>query len=342
MSFTPGVVGHGGSRLKRRRTQIILSQLLKQWVKINACGAQQEAHLMKCNKKKTPSHLFSVVSALTAMLIVFGFSAPPQVQASAFGSMQTSVQQSRDMKTASITPHPGGHLPLTLTFLNSHGKTVRLKSYFHKGRPVIIDLINFQCWGVCGFVQAGLLHTMTKLSSRLGKDYEVVTVSFNPSDTVAMAADKKAGYIAEAPKKLKALIRKHWHFLVEPKHSTASAKLAAAIGFHYVWEQAIHMYDHEAAIYVITPSGKIANYFFGIHYVPADLKLALVHAGDNRITNIFDEIALLCTQFNPNTGKYTPVADRVMFLGGVAVVLGLTFFLGSMFWWERKHRRKTG
>lgn len=297
---------------------------------------------MKHDRKKASSHFFAGVSVLTALIATFALSALQKVDAGAFGSMETSVQQSRDMKTASITPHAGAHLPLTLTFLNSHGKTVRLKDYFHAGRPVIIDLINFQCWGVCGFVQAGLLHTMAKMSSRLGQDYEVVTVSFNPSDTVAMAADKKAGYIAEAPKQLKARIQKHWHFLVEPKHSTASAKLAAAIGFHYVWEPAIHMYDHEAAIYVITPSGKIANYFFGIHYVPADLKLALVHAGDNRITNIFDEIALLCTQFNPNTGKYTPVADRVMFLGGVAVVLGLTFFLGSMFWWERKHRRKTG
>jgi protein SCO1/2 len=286
-------------------------------------------------------HLLWGASALAAIFVAAGLFAPQRIEANAFDSMQSSVQQSRDMKTASITPHPGAHLPLDMRFLNSHGKTVRLKDYFRQGRPVILDLINFQCWGVCGFVQAGLLHTISKMSSRLGHDYEVITVSFNPSDTASMAADKKAGYIAEAPKKLKALIQKHWHFLVEPKHSTASARLASAIGFHYVWEPAIHMYDHEAAIYVITPSGKIANYFFGIHYVPADLKLALVHAGDNRITNIFDEIALLCTQFNPNTGKYTPIAYRVMFLAGVAVVLSLAFFLGSMFWWERKHRRET-
>lgn len=296
---------------------------------------------MKLHKKAVNNHLFAGVSVLATLIVVAALFAPQRIEANAFGSMQASVQQSRDMKTASITPHPGAHLPLGLTFLNSHGKEVHLKDYFRQGRPVILDLINFQCWGVCGFVQAGLLHTMAKMASRLGQDYEVVTVSFNPSDTASMAADKKAGYIAEAPKKLKALIQKHWHFLVEPKKSTASAKLASAIGFHYVWEPAIHMYDHEAAIYVITPSGKIANYFFGIHYVPADLKLALVHAGDNRITNIFDEIALLCTQFNPNTGKYTPIAYRVMFLAGVAVVLSLAFFLGSMFWWERKHRRET-
>lgn len=293
-------------------------------------------HLVKMLER----YLFTVVTALAVLALAAGLFAPQRIKASEFGSMQSAVQQSRDMKTASITPHPGAHLPLKLTFLNSHGKVVRLGDYFHQGRPVILDLVNFQCWGVCGFVQVGLLHTLAKMTSRLGQDYEVVTVSFNPSDTVSAASDKKAGYIAEAPKKLKALIQKHWHFLTDPRNSTASVKLASAIGFHYVWEPAIHMYDHEAAIYVITPSGKIANYFFGIHYVPADLKLALVHAGDNRITNIFDELALLCTQFNPNTGKYTPIAMRVMTLSGVAVLLGLASLFGSLFYWERKHRPK--
>ena len=293
-------------------------------------------HLVKMLER----YLFTMVTALAVLALAAGLFAPQRIEASEFGSMQSAVQQSRDMKTASITPHPGARLPLKLTFLNSHGKVVRLGDYFHQGRPVILDLINFQCWGVCGFVQVGLLHTIAKMTSRLGQDYEVVTVSFNPSDTVSMAADKKDGYIAEAPKKLKALIQKHWHFLIEPRNSTSSAKLASAIGFHYVWEPAIHMYDHEAAIYVITPSGKIANYFFGIHYVPADLKLALVHAGDNRITNIFDELALLCTQFNPNTGKYTPIAMRVMTLSGVAVLIGLASLFGTLFYWEHKHRHK--
>lgn len=259
--------------------------------------------------------------------------------ANSFGSLSSSVQMARDAKTAKITPHPGAQIPLNLKFINSHGKTVRLAQYFHSGRPVILDLINYQCWGVCGFVQTGVLKDIPKLSAHLGTGYDIVTVSFNPTDTVQGAADKKSGYVALAPKQYRRAIERHWHFLVEGKNSTNSAQVAKVIGFHYVWDPAIHMYDHEAAIYVLTPKGKIANYFFGIHYVPADLNLALVHAGDDRITNVFDQILLLCTQFNPNTGKYTPVALRVMTLAGVAIVIGLCSMFFALFWWERKHRQ---
>ena len=76
--------------------------------------------------------------------------------ANSFGSLSSSVQMARDAKTAKITPHPGAQIPLNLKFINSHGKTVRLAQYFHSGRPVILDLINYQCWGVCGFVQTGV------------------------------------------------------------------------------------------------------------------------------------------------------------------------------------------
>ena len=276
-------------------------------------------------------------AVMAAMLLGFKSSA----FGSGFGSLSSAVQMKRDAKTAKITPHPGAQLPLNLQFINSHGKRVRLAQYFHSGRPVILDLINYQCWGVCGFVQTGVLKAIPKLSAHLGTGYDIITVSFNPSDTLQGAKDKKAGYIGLAPRKFRHAIARHWHFLIEGKNSTSSAQLAKVIGFHYKWDPAIHMFDHEAAIYVITPKGKIANYFFGVHYVPADLNLALVHAGDDRITNVFDQILLLCTQFNPNTGKYTPVALRVMSLAGVGIVLGLGAMFFSLFWWERNHRRTT-
>lgn len=277
--------------------------------------------------------------ALAAVLALALLRLNASAFANSFGALTSAVQIKRDAKIAGITPHPGAQLPLNLQFINSHGKRVRLAQYFRSGRPVILDLINYQCWGVCGFVQMGVLKDIPKLSAHLGTGYDIVTVSFNPTDTVQGAADKKAGYIQLVPKKFRHAIARHWHFLVEGKNSTNSAQLAKVIGFHYKWDPAIHMYDHEAAIYVITPKGKIANYFFGVHYVPADLNLALVHAGDDRITNVFDQVLLLCTQFNPNTGKYTPVALRVMSLAGVGIVFGLGAMFFSLFWWERTRRR---
>ena len=251
-----------------------------------------------------------------------------------FNSIQNAVQHASDIKQAGITPRPGARLPLNLTFTNSHGKLIRLGDYFHKGRPVILDFVYFRCPGVCNFVQLGLVHTLNKLAAHIGSDYDVVTVSFDPTDTPRAARKKKAGYLAAStdPSGLK----KHWHFLVGTQANIKA--LTSAVGFRYVYYPILGQYNHAACIYVCTPGGRMSNYFFGIKYNPANVNLALVQAGDHRITNIFDQILLLCCQFNPNTGKYTPIALRVMTLGGVAVLVGLASLFGTLFYWEHKHR----
>ena len=251
-----------------------------------------------------------------------------------FNSIQNAVQTARDGIHAGISPHPGGKLPLSLEFTNSHGKQVRLGDYFHKGRPVILDFVYFRCPGVCNFVQLGLVHTLNKISARIGSDYDVITISFDPSDTPDAARIKKNSYMAASTDA--AGLAKHWHFLVGNK--AAITRITDAVGFHYVYYPALGQYNHAACIYICTPAGRLSNYFFGIKYNPANVNLALVQAGDNRITNIFDQILLLCCQFNPNTGKYTPIALRVMTLAGVAVVVGLGAMFGSLFYWEHKHR----
>ncbi len=251
-----------------------------------------------------------------------------------FNSIQNAVQTARDGIHAGISPHPGGKLPLSLEFTNSHGKQVWLGDYFHKGRPVILDFVYFRCPGVCNFVQLGLVHTLNKISARIGSDYDVITISFDPSDTPDAARIKKNSYMAASTDA--AGLAKHWHFLVGNK--AAITRITDAVGFHYVYYPALGQYNHAACIYICTPAGRLSNYFFGIKYNPANVNLALVQAGDNRITNIFDQILLLCCQFNPNTGKYTPIALRVMTLAGVAVVVGLGAMFGSLFYWEHKHR----
>ncbi|MGC8539043.1 MAG: SCO family protein [Phycisphaerae bacterium] len=293
------------------------------------------------NKKRLAFHVSArrlAVTATTVVTALLFILLTPHVFGSAFESLQTASQQSHDAHNAGITPHPGARLPLNLEFVNSHNQHVRLSDYFHKGRPVIFDFVYFRCPGVCPFVEVGLMHTMEKMSARLGSDYDVITISFDPTDTPAAAADKKAGYIAVASPKFKKALAAHWHFLTA-RESTIKA-ITKAVGFHYVFYPASHTYNHAAAIYIATPGGRLANYFYGIHYNPADLRLALVAAGNRKITNVFAQILLLCCQFDPYTGKYTAVARRVMLLGGVGVVISLGAFLGSMVWWERKHRTK--
>jgi len=277
-------------------------------------------------------------SGMVAIVALFASLWSHNASANAFESLQTASQQSRDAIDAGITPHPGAKLPLGIEFVNSHHQQVRLSDYFHKGRPVILDFVYFRCPGVCPFVEIGLMHSMEKMSATLGTDYDVITISFDPTDTPSVAADKKAGYIAVASPKFKKLLAAHWHFLTGKEAALKS--ITSAVGFHYVFYPASHTYNHAAAIYICTPGGRLANYFYGIHYNPDDLRLALVAAGNRKITNVFDQILLLCCQFDPYTGKYTAIARRVMLLGGVGVVISLGAFLGSMVWWERKHRKK--
>lgn len=272
-------------------------------------------------------------SAIIGLLAVLALSVSASY--AGFNSIQNAVNTSHQVQDAGITPKPGDRLPLGVTFTNSQGQQVKLGDYFHKGRPVILDFVYFRCPGVCNFVQSGLVQALNKIPARIGTDYDVITISFDPTDTPHAARLKKAGYMAASIDA--AALKKHWHFLVGTE--SAIKKVTSAVGFRYVYYPALNQYNHAACIYVCTPGGRMSNYFFGIKYNPANLNLALVQAGDHRITNIFDQILLLCCQFNPNTGKYTPVALRVMAVAGIAVVLGLGTMFGSLFYWEHKHRR---
>jgi protein SCO1/2 len=269
---------------------------------------------------------------LLAMLGIAG-----GARGSEFASMQTAIAVRNEAKTVGITPHPGAQLPLDMVFTNSHGRQVRLGEYFRPGRPVILAFVYYQCYGVCPYLQTGLLHAMEKLSAKPGQDYEVITISFSHRDTWQNAAHEKAEQITDATALFKQAIDEHWHFLVGG--AKEDQRITSVVGFRYRWDPAINMYDHQAAIYVCTPTGKISNYFYGIHYHPADLKLALVQAGDQQISTVFDQILLFCCSFDPQTGKYTAVAYRVMSLAGVGVVLGLAGMFGALFYWEHKHRR---
>ncbi len=281
--------------------------------------------------RRQPISLIFAAAVLCCGLI--GFVAGT-AHANAFGNLAADAQHSRNAKSAGITPNPGRKIPLNLSFTNSHGKKVTLGRYFRKGRPVILSFVYFRCQGVCPYVEMGLAHTLNRMSDRIGHDYDVITVSFDPTDTWQAAAAKKDGYLTIF--KHPQAVAKHWHFLVGDPSSIT--KLTGAVGFHYIFYRATHTYNHAAAIYVLTPGGRLSNYFFGIKYHPSQLSLALVQAGDHRITNIFQQVLLLCCSFDPNVGKFTPVALRVMSLAGVAVILGLTFMFGSLFFWEKKHR----
>jgi protein SCO1/2 len=222
-------------------------------------------------------------------------------------------------------------LPLDLPFRDESGNTVRLRDYFGK-RPVVLVLAYYNCPMLCTEVLNGLTAAMRVLTFDAGRDFEVVTVSFDPRDTPSDARAKKVPYVARYGRPTGAA---GWHFLTGAPASIAS--LTQAVGFRYAWDERLGQFAHASAIYVATPDGRLSRYFYGIEYAPRDLRLALVEASLGKIGTPVDQLLLYCYHYDPAAGRYGAVVMNMVRVAGVAAVLLLTTFLTVM--WRRDRRR---
>jgi len=228
-----------------------------------------------------------------------------------------------------IDQNLNAQLPLELKFKDENGQLVRLGQYFRE-KPVVLALVYYQCPGLCDLILNGLSHTMEQISLNVGTDYEVVTVSFNPKETWQLANAKKANYIE---KYNRSGAKEGWHFLTGDEASIKS--LADTVGFHYKYDPVNNQFAHASAIYVITPEGKIARYFYGIEYKPRDFRLGLVEASANKIGTPADQVLLFCYHYDPTTGKYGMAITQVTRALGTATVLLLGGFVFIMLRRER-------
>jgi protein SCO1 len=226
-----------------------------------------------------------------------------------------------------------GQVPLDLTFRDETGQTVRLGDYFGR-RPVILSLVYYECPMMCTLVLNGLVHTMRDIPFTAGDQFDVVTVSFNPNDTTALAAAKKRTYIKSYGR---AGAAKGWHFLTGDEASIQA--LTGAAGFRYAYDPESHQYAHATAIMVLTPEGRLSRYFFGIEYPARDLRLSLVEASGNKIGSPVDQLLLFCYHYDPVAGKYGFAILSAMRAAGVATALGLGLLLFILFRRERRASR---
>jgi len=229
------------------------------------------------------------------------------------------------LKDVGIDQHLDEQVPLDLQFKDENGSTVRLGDYFKKGRPVILTLVYYQCPMLCSEVLTGLNSSMQVMKFTAGSEYEVVTVSIDPRDTPEMAKEKKASYLQEYNRPG---AEQGWHFLTgEPENIT---KLAKAVGWKYRWDPKMNQFIHGAGIMIVTPQGKLAQYYYGIEYSPKDLRLGLVEASQDRIGTIVDKVELYCFHYDPHTGKYGAVISNVLRIAGAATILLLGGFIVLM------------
>ena len=206
-------------------------------------------------------------------------------------------------------------VPLDLHFRDEFGKTVRLGDYFGK-KPVILSLVYFDCPMLCTMAENGLLHSLQEVKFTVGREFDILTVSFDPHDTVELAAAKKAVYVGLYGRKG---AEAGWHFLTGDEAEIQ--QLTHAVGFRYRYDPQAKQFVHATGIMLLTPQARVARYFYGIYYPSRDLRLGLVEASANKIGSPVDEVLLFCCRYDPATGKYGVIISRIIQISGLMTIL---------------------
>jgi protein SCO1/2 len=230
----------------------------------------------------------------------------------------------RALTSVGIDQKLNEQLPLDLVFRNENGEDVILGSYFGK-KPVVLSLVYYQCPMLCNQVLNGMVTAFKVMAFKPGEEFEVVTISFDPRETPALAAAKKKTYVDYLPEGKRASAASGWHFLTGDEASIK--RITDAVGFRYHWDQATEQFAHASGIFVTTPQGKLARYFYGIEYAPRDLRLGLIESAENKIGSPVDQLMLYCFHYDPATGKYGAAVMNLMRVGGVVTVIAIVGLL---------------
>lgn len=288
---------------------------------------------MRTNRRRSSGYVARRMGWLWAALLIGGLLDSATAQMYRRPDELTPSLNEKVLNEVDIQQKLNAQVPLDLTFRDERGKTVRLGDYFGK-RPVILTLNYYECPMLCTVVLNELTRTLNALNYRIGREFEVVTVSIAPNETPELAAKKKANYVKSYRYPG---AEKGWHFLTGDERNIL--RLADSVGFRYVYDPRTKQYAHTAAIMTLTPEGRMSRYLLGVQYAPRDLQFALMEASKGKIGNPVERVVLYCYQYDPSTGKYGLVIIRLVQLAGALTVLVLGVFIGGMLWWERRRPR---
>jgi len=255
---------------------------------------------------------------------------PPGPSSPLYGARPESGVTSNGLPTAlrdvKIEQKLDQQLPLDLMFRDENGQPVRLGQYFGS-KPVVLALVYYDCPMLCTQILNGMVTTFRVLPFEIGKEYEVVNISFDPRETPTLATNKKKIYVDYLPENRRAAATKGWHFLTGDAESIRL--ITDSVGFHYRYDEATKQFAHASAIMVATPHGKLSRYYYGIEYPARDLRLGLIESAANKIGSPVDQLLLYCYHYDPATGKYGAVVMNIVRLGGVLtlIAIGIMFLL---------------
>lgn len=232
-----------------------------------------------------------------------------------------------ELEGVGIDERLGQPVDLDLTFIGEDGYPVALRSFFGKGRPVILNLVYYSCPMLCNLVLNGQTNALREIPWTPGEQFEVVTISIDPTENFGLARGKKAVYLTSYERPAPG-----WHFLAD--HQGNVKKLAGQIGFNYRFDERQQQYAHSAAIMVLTPEGRISRYLYGVRYRARDLRLALTEAAEGKFGLSVERLLLFCFHYDPQAKSYVPFAANFMRAGGALIVLVMGFVLFRL--WRRE------
>ncbi|MGB7480387.1 MAG: SCO family protein [Burkholderiaceae bacterium] len=231
---------------------------------------------------------------------------------------------------AGFTQNLDARLPLDARFIDENGAAVPLGRYFG-AVPVVLVLGYYQCPNLCSTLMDGVLQTLAAL--RLPPQaFRLVEVGIDPAETFALAARKKVSFEPM-------LGRRGGELHLLTGDAAAIGRLARSAGFSYRYDPALRQYAHPAGFLVATPDGRIARYFIGVRFEPRDLRLALVEASAGRIGTLSDRLVLLCSHYDPASGRYSGAAMALVRAACLLALALLAGWIGAALWRGRTRRR---
>ncbi|HEY9284706.1 MAG TPA: SCO family protein [Pyrinomonadaceae bacterium] len=234
---------------------------------------------------------------------------------------ESSALPPEALKNIGIEQRQGHALPPDARFRDEAGREVRLGDYFGRERPVVIAPVYYECPMLCNQVLHGLVGGLRGQSLVLGRDFDVVAVSFDAREGPQSAFNKKQVVLSELRRKDDPVAAGGLHFLTGEKAQIDA--VMDALGFRYAFDERTNQFAHAAGLMVATPAGRLSHYFYGIDYAPRDLKLALVESSGGKVGSAVDKLVLYCYHYDPTTGKYGPAIMNAMRAAGVVTVFGV-------------------
>jgi protein SCO1/2 len=271
---------------------------------------------------------------MLAFALSLGCAAAMGAQVSSYGDKAAGANSGDQLpivlQKVQVTQRLNAQLPLDAQFVDDTGAPVTLGKYFDGKHPAIVSLVYYNCPMLCSEEMDGLVSALLMVHLTPGKDFQIVVISIDPSETPQLAAQKKAFYVKRYGH---AETADGWHFLTGQR--PAIDAVADATGFGYVRvpgpDGRLTQYAHASSIEIATPQGRLAQYYLGVEYSPKDVLLGLIDASGNRIGSPVANILTYCYHYDPQTNKHSLIVARVVQLGGIATVLSLGSFMFVMF-----------